>query len=320
MADMNDIVKLANDAYHGTVEKYSVSQANDALREALIEANNGSTKVDLRAIRDGKCQNLFALIETILANNVVEGLTRNAIFDTIVEFRNVAAGDQPAFIVRDESTLFQVAEIANGTQAIRRQRIGAESEVLINTAPRAVRIYEEIDRILAGRVDFSDMVNRVAASFENQLLTEVYALWAGVSAEALGGEAYFPTAGSYSEDALLDVIDHVEAAANGRKATLLGTRKALRKLKESIASDEWKSELHNEGVIGLFYGVPCVVLEQRHKVGTTEFVLPDDTITVVAGEDKPVKIVYEGDPFVFMNNPTDNMDLTQELNEYASVA
>lgn len=319
MADMNDIVKLATDAYHGKVEKYSVDQAQDTLREALIAANNGSTKVDIRAIRDGKCNGLFTLIETILANNVVEGLTRNAIFDALVEFRNVPAGDKPVFVVRD-STLFQVAEIARGTQAIRRQRIAGESEVTINTATRAVRIYEELDRIMAGRVDFNDMINKVSDSFEQQLLTEVYALWASVTAEAMGGEAYFPTAGSYNEDALLDVIDHVEAAAGGRQATILGTKKALRNLKESIVSDEGKSDLYNQGFLGRFYGTPCVALPQRHKIGSTEFVLDNNVLTIVAGDDKPIKLVYEGDPYVVTREPVDNMDLTQELNEYASVA
>ena len=75
MAEMNDIVRLGVDAYHGTVEKYSLKEANDTLREALIQANNGSTKMDYRAIRDGKCNGLFAIVEQILANTVIEGLT-----------------------------------------------------------------------------------------------------------------------------------------------------------------------------------------------------------------------------------------------------
>lgn len=74
MAEMNEIVKLAIDAYKGTVEKYSVKQSQDVLRQALVEANNGKTSLDLRTIRDGKCSGLFTLIEEILSNTVVEGL------------------------------------------------------------------------------------------------------------------------------------------------------------------------------------------------------------------------------------------------------
>lgn len=74
MPEMNEIVKLAIDAYHGTVEKYTVGQSNEVLRQALVEANGGSTVLNYKNIRDGKCNGLFALVEEILSNTVVEGL------------------------------------------------------------------------------------------------------------------------------------------------------------------------------------------------------------------------------------------------------
>ena len=74
MADMNDIVRLAVDSYRGNVTKYSVGDSMELLRKALVEANNGSTKLNYKAIRDGKCPELFALVETILSKTVVEGL------------------------------------------------------------------------------------------------------------------------------------------------------------------------------------------------------------------------------------------------------
>lgn len=70
----NEIVKLAVDAYHGKVQKYSVGESQDVLRQALVELNGGSDQLNFKAIRDGKCQGLFTLIEEILTNTVVEGL------------------------------------------------------------------------------------------------------------------------------------------------------------------------------------------------------------------------------------------------------
>lgn len=52
---------------------------------------------------------------------------------------------------------------------------------------------------------------------------------------------------------------------------------------------------------------------QRHKVGSTEFTLSDDVLTIIAGDDKPIKCVYEGDPIVLMGDPMSKGDLTQEL-------
>ena len=55
MAEMNDIVKLAVDAYRGNVEKYSTNQSMDTLRQALVDLNGGSTMLDYKKIRDGEC-------------------------------------------------------------------------------------------------------------------------------------------------------------------------------------------------------------------------------------------------------------------------
>lgn len=38
----------------------------------------------------------------------------------------------------------------------------------------------------------------------------------------------------------------------------------------------------------------------------------NDMLTIIAGDDKPIKCVYEGDPIVVMGDPLSNGDLTQE--------
>lgn len=311
MADIKEIVKLAVDGYKGKVEKYSTKQSQEALRLALVEANGGSTQLDYKAIRDGKCSGLFSLIEEILSQTVVDGLQGDEYFNALVDFRNVAEGDQNLFVVNDNN-LFVVSEAADGTQGIRRQRLGGAKEVSIPTSLKAVRIYEELNRVLAGRVDFNEFINKVAESFRQKLLNDIYGLWSGATSSDLGGTTYFPVAGSYNEDTLLDLIAHVEAAAGGKTATIVGTKKAIRKLLPTIQSDGFKNDLYNLGYAGKFYGTPVVVTPQRHKVGTTDFVMDDDMLTIIAGDDKPIKVVYEGNPIVLMGDPTTNADFTQE--------
>lgn len=311
MAEFKEIVKLAVDAYKGKVEKYSVSQSQDVLRQALIDANGGDTFLNYKKIRDGKCAGLFSLLEEILSRTVVEGLQGDEFFNAFVDFRNVAEGDQNVFVAED-SNLFVVADAADGTQGVRRQRLGGLTETPIPTSLKVVRIYEELNRVLAGRVDFNTFINKVAESFRQKMLNDIYTLWSGATAAQLGGATYFPTAGSYDEDTLLDLISHVEAAAGGKKATLVGTKKALRILKESVQCDGAKDELHNLGYYGKFFGTPVVAVPQRHKVGSTQFVMDDDIITIIAGDDKPIKFVYEGDPIILMGDPMKNADFTQE--------
>ena len=311
MADMKDIVKVAVDAYHGNVEQYSVGQSMELLHKALVEANGGSTVLNYRNIRDGKCNGLFTLIEEILSRTIVEGLQGDEYFNALVDFRNVAEGDKNIFVVED-SNLFVVAEAADGTQGIRRQRLGGTSEVSIPTSLKVVKIYDEMNRVLSGRVDFNTFINKVAESFRQQLLNDIYTLWSGATATDFGGVTYFPTAGAYDEDELLDLIAHVEAAANGRTATIIGTKKAVRNLAPSIQGSDSESDIYNLGYYGKFYGTPVMVTPQRHKIGSTEFTLDDNILTIIAGDDKPIKCVYEGNPIVLMGDLMTTGDLTQE--------
>ena len=311
MADMKDIIKVAVDAYRGNVEQYSVGQSMELLQKALIEANGGSATLDYKKIRDGKCTGLFTLVEEILSRTVVEGLQGDEYFNALVDFRNVAEGDKNLFLVED-SNLFVVSEAADGTQGIRRQRLGGSTETSIQTSMKVVKIYEELNRVLSGRVDFNYFINKVAESFRKQLLNDVYALWSTATAEDFGGVTFFPAAGSYDEEELLELISHIEASAGGKTATIVGTKKAIRNLAPSIQGIDSQSDIYNLGYYGRFYGSPVVATPQRHKIGSTEFALADDVLTIIAGDEKPIKCVYEGDPLVIMGDPTLNGDLTQE--------
>lgn len=313
MSAMNDIVKLGIDSYKGRVTEYSAEKTQDALRNALIEANGGTTIIDARAMRDGKCTGAFAIVEQILAGVVADDILNDPFFKAMVDFRNVAAGDEAAFNL-ENAALFEVATIAEGTQAIRRQRIVDYTEVLVKTKVHAVRIYEELKRVLAGRVDFNTMITKVAQSFKAEILNEVVSLWAGATASDLGGSTYFPVAGTYSEDALLEVIEHVEAAAGGNPATIIGTKRALRPLIASLVGNAAKETTDSQGYAGSFYGSDVIMLPQRHQVGTSTFVFDDKSLIIVASGDggKPIKFVYEGNPLVIPKAPETNTDFTYE--------
>lgn len=285
----NEIVKVAVDAYHGKVQKYSVSESQDVLRQALIELNGGETRLNPRKLRGAKGAEMFELIEEILTRTVVEGLSDDDYFNALVDFRNVAEGDKNVFVIKD-NVLFMVSELADGTQGVQRQRISGVSEVSIPTSRKVIKIYEELDRVLAGRVDFNEFIDTVAKSFRQDLLEKIQALWDNASADDFGGTVYFPAAGSFDEGALLDVIAHTEAAAGGQKATILCTKKCARMLGDSLQADSAKEDIYNQGYVGKFYGTPVVITPQRHKFGSTEFILPDNVFTVIAGDDKPIKV------------------------------
>lgn len=315
MNTANDIVKLAVDNYHGNVKNFSADESNEVLRKALVDLNGGSDKITYKTLRNGASNGLFEIIEEVLTKTVIEGLTSNDFFNQMVEFRNIALGDTNVFWV-ENANLFRVDEIAEGHQGVRRQRIENGVQIPIETRLYACKIYEELNRILAGRVDFNTMINRVSESFERKLLDEVYRVWAGLTTNDLGGQAYFPVyvpaAGNYDEDTLLDIIAHVEAASGGQQVTIMGTKRALRNLAPSIQGPDSKSDIYNLGYYGKFFGSDVMALPQRHQVGSTNFILPDNELTIVASTaEKPIKCVTEGDTLIIQGNPIDHGDLTQ---------
>lgn len=305
----SNLVKLAVDGYKGHVAgNYSVGDTQEALRKALVDANGGSTKLDIKAIRDGKCNQVFAIVEELV--NVIheEGLKGDEFFMNMVEDRNMALGDSNKFHIEREC-LFAVADIAEGTQGVRRQRIEAGQDITVNTQLRAIKIYEELNRVLAGRIDFNKFVDLVGKSFTKQELDATYDAFVGMFKKL---KAPYTETGSFDEDKLLDLIDHVEAST-GETAVIIGTRKALRKIKTAIVSDSAKEEMYAMGHFGRFNGTELVAVKQRHKSGSDDFILDDNVLYVFAGDTKPIKRVTEGDVTMLMGTPMTNADMSQEF-------
>ena len=303
-----NIVKLAVDCYKGApAGNYSRSDNMETLRQALIDANHGKDRVDPRDLRDGKCSELFALMETIIQKATQDGLTGDEFFMDFVEERNLALGDSDVFHVEDTS-LFTVANIAEGTKGIRRQKIEGGQDIKVSTSLKGVRIYEEANRLLSGRVDMATFIDRVAKSFTARDLDEIYATFIAAMDKV---ETPYTVSGSFDEDKLMTAVDHIEAAT-GNYAKIIGTRAALRKVSTAIQSDEMKSDMYNMGYFGKCNGVPMISMRQRHKVNTTDFILPGDALYIVASEERFIKRVTEGETYVELTGMYVKQDFTQE--------
>lgn len=309
MSTTFDMVQVAVDAYRGVpCGNYSKEQTMTALRNGLIEINNGKNYLDYRDIRDGKCAGLFAIIEEIITKTVIDGLQGNEFFMNLVEYKNLALGDTNEFFVPDDS-LFKVATMARGTQGVRRQRLNGGSKFTVNTKTYGVKIYEHLDRVLSGRIDFNEMIRLVGESILKKQYEDIFTEWATLIAD--NGSTYLPTAGSYDEDSLLELCEHVEVN-NGVAPIIMGTRKALRRIQTAVVSDEAKSDLYNMGYYGNFNGYNMVRIKQIHRTNTDEFILPDNKLYIIGADIKPIKYVNEGQSLIIPHAPEENADLTQE--------
>jgi len=285
------------------------SEQMKAYNEQLVEINGGK-EFNLHSLRNGVANGLFEIIETILDNTVNNGLSENAFFQKFVDYRNVAAGDENDFHVPDNS-LFAVSKLATGNYGVRRQRINKGSNYSITTELMGVKTYAELRRLLAGRINIEEFVEKVGKSLLQDRLNLVYTTFLGALADL---PAAFVENGAFVEDTLLGIIEHVEAAS-GKTAIVVGTKTALRKITvDTTANGETaKTDKYALGYYGTIAGTDVMVVKQDHVVNTFDFAYSTDDIWIVVGDEKPVKFVTEGQMIMHMGDMFTNADATVDV-------
>lgn len=306
MNNRDKIVELATGMITGTCpEEFSDTRTNSkALRDMFIEANGGSNKLSYKNFYKGSA--CFDIIQEIIPIIVHEGFTGNEFWTNLVEYRNIALGDDLEFITEDK-TDFIVSDLSYGTAGIRRQRLGKSESYTIQTRLKGIKIYDEFKRFLAGRVDFDKFVQKVAKAMLDRLNEDIYNAFVGVTASTRGLSSKYVITGTNDEEEVLELAEHVSAANDGAKVVILGTKKAL-SLSSANLSDQAKTDLYNLGYYGNFFGHECVFMPQRHKAGTDEFMFDDKKLYIIpVGMDKPIKVVNMGVGYIFdetVGNPT----------------
>ena len=292
------------------MENYSKGETSEAIRNALLEMNGGSKKLNLKTFYRGS--QLYALVQELIPAIIDEGFKDEDALFNLVDYRNIADGDEDEFYIEGNS-YFLVADAAAGIRGVRRQRIDKSETVTVKTSVKVVRVYEELNRLLAGKVSFDKFVENVAKSFKQRVLADAYKAISEMSKTTVGLDSEYFVAGTGSGDeaALIDLIQHVEAAT-GKEARIYGTKAALRKVSTAVVSDEAKKDLYEMGYYGKFNGTEMICLRQVHKPGTSVFALDDSKLYIIAGDDKPVKVVNEGEGLLYEGDATANNDLTQE--------
>jgi hypothetical protein len=198
----------------------------------------------------------------------------------------------------DDPSLFKVANVADGNGNIRRQRLD-NSAFQIETSFRAVKIYEELERVLAGRVNFDKFISKIQRSFQAQIQADIYtALQAGYNALA----APYKFSGTFDRGQLNALVQHIEAAT-GKNAIVYGTKSALQQATPAYVSYSMMDARNNDGYFRVIDGIPMVEIKQAHVPGTNNFAVSDKFLLVIPqGEEKLVKLVFEGESIVEDSN------------------
>lgn len=282
--------------YKGNInERFGRSEedGNQLLRNAIMEVAGCKDKWDYHMFNHNK-HLVFKILSEVLEETVGQAIMEK--YENWVDFRSVNFGDTIEFRVPNQD-LFEVGFVADGTDNLRRQRI-LHGKLAMSSFQLGVKIYEEFDSFRLGRIDWVDLVNRVAKSVDNALMKIIVKQIEVAYAGEANGKYHFK--GTYDDAKVLDIIANVEAKT-GMKCTIYGNKSALANLRKSSMAN-WaeadKMDIRNQGYIGMFNGVPVVeipnfmdandnlVLSQKHL-----FIIPDGT--------KIVKLLNEGGAEVY---------------------
>ena len=305
-----DVARLMIDNYHGKVvvpanfNEGEVKTPDEAISDAFfqvlgIEDKANCTVQDIQlAFRNESARNgVFAIIEEVIREGIINEGWRNAFFDRFVESRSQARGDKTVFYVeaRNEVVVSRISK--DGRVALDRQRFDEGAELEVRTATYGIKVYEHLARILLGRADWSKLVARLNEAVEQFIAEKTYATFAEVCNNL---PSQFRHAGAYDRKAIKKVIADVKKASGASSVTLFGTEVALEFLEEGMLQEHPASELNAQkaraGRIGTWYGETIVELPNSFKQGSAmkENVMQDNVIFVIPNNViKPVKMVVE---------------------------
>lgn len=318
MFEKQYIVNLAKDLASGKISQYSANledvNPEQRLREALAKLMDysleGNGKIDRKTFRANKIE-IFEIIEEVV-NETIHSKMINQ-FDSFVEYRNLAWGDENLFTT-PTNDLFRVALVSDGNANIRRQRLREGQEFSVSLDTYAVKIGEELGRFLAGRIDWAEMIRKIGESFAKDLNQRIYR--AILSSYGKYNGQYHMTA-NITEDQLVELAMHIEART-GEKVKIYGTKLALRKVAPSDISDRMKDEKNSLGYYGEIAGIELREIAQTHAYekddnGYDKFAIDNDMLLLLPENvDKMIKVINEGDSIIQDNNGGQSSDMMIE--------
>ena len=283
----NEIYEYDDDGAKG---KISNKEANNAVRKILMEVCD-LTEEDLKSKKrreraiEMHHNELFELIESDVDFKVETGFNESEWFNDFVDRRNIALGDDEEYWTKEKITLV-VAEITNGTHDLTMQSLNEGTPHKLHTKNYGVKIGKDIDLILLGRINFTELTDKISEAFieKVQLLcfTAVYG-----AVEKIPNKTQFVKTGALAAatkenfDTLLEDV----SAANGSDVVIMGTKTALKKL-NALADVDWRSASQKEAVastgrLGSYEGVELIEIPQKfERNDVTKKLIPNDMLLI----------------------------------------
>lgn len=325
-SDYMNFSRLLRDTTNGVFESgVTAADANEMIREKfrliLGVDENAKPKDYRRAIKRHKDE-IFEVIVDTIDDMLTSGWTDNEFFRDFVEIRNLELDDANEFETEDH-TVLTVGKLSGNHWDIDRQRLGVGESFRVPTSWVGLGVYEEFERVMTGRADWTKLVNAIYAAMDDYVDELVYKAVISAGSQVLpGSDQFYKTAAldKANKSEFVTMIEDVQAANRGAEVVIMGTKVALSKL-SNLADVNWiaqddKRDVRNMGHIGIFEGTRVVEIPQVFAKNdtTTKMVDPNVLLIMPLADNKFVKLIYEGNAEIReITDNTENQDMTYEF-------
>lgn len=295
-------------AYSFGDDQFSYSDLNETLRNELRELTRTYS-----LYRENK-NTIFALIEETIDDVLPKKVLEQ--YGQFAEIKTFGQGDRPVFTQRITTAAKKRAKqfvtkvgLAGIYEVFKLD--GKSYEVPTSAFGGAAQIgFEEF---LDGRVDFADVLDIVMEGLDEAIYIEIErALKGAVTSLQEANKATINGFNAAAMDKLLGIAD-----AYGQ-ATIYCTYEFAASMipAEGWISNEMKNTMWNQGYLGNYKGHKVIVLPQSYEDETNTVKVIDPQyawIIPTGGNDKPVKVAFEGQTIV---REIDNADMSKEVQVY----
>lgn len=295
-------------AYSFGENKFSYADLNDTLRSELREL--AGTYSLYRKNKNVIFSLIEETIDDVLPRKVMEQ------YGQFAEVRTFAQGDKPVFTQRvTESSKRRAKQFITKVGLAGIYEVfkldGKSYEVPTSAFGGAAQIgFEEF---LDGRVDFADVLDIVMEGLDEVVYKEI-------EKALLGAVTSLPTANKATETQFKETtMDKLISIADSYgQATIYCTYEFAATMvpAEGWVSDAMKDQKWNNGYLANYKGHRVVVLAQSYTDETNSKKVIDPShawIIPTGGNDKPVKVAFEGQAIV---KEYENRDLSREVQVY----
>ena len=285
-------------------EEFTKPQMENAIRTAVADACGGEW--NYYSFMENRYK-VFAIMAEIMPITTNASLANR--FGSFAQFKDTAMGDLNYFEVED-NTLYPVCTSARGNQDIERQKI-IDKNFSVPTQMKTIKLYDEFDRFMAGKIDLARLSTKVTNSYEahvGQLIANtIYGSYSAVGSN-------YKTSGAFAELALDLIIEHVKASTGTTDVQIWGSMSALGKVVVAQGYSDRNKDVYNSlGYYGEYKGSSLFAMPQAYVAGTQTFGVERDYIIIVPASEPIVKVMFEGDAVVNMTDGMGRNDMQPEF-------